>query len=282
MMSRIVARIERVAGVQGLASLLAERLEPSDLQSLMLALYRLRAQRRRPPEILSDYEANRFVRPSGLGPLRLLEWERTALSQLPASFDLMELSPVCLLGTSSVVASVSQDWSVSTSRNTEVVSDSTNVLALEGALRRRQLLRSDPRSQKPVHLAASHRLLRAQRYRDTSLVPHFRVFALCSAGRDLGNFRFELGALDLPYPLLPSFAEGLSWTISRSSSLRKRVRLGTRILGASSRVVRPYSSRVRERRVRRRPRAYERSWILHGSLFSHPRHDAFGSRTPTR
>lgn len=193
----IITRIEREAGVPGLAELLADRLGPSDLQSLLLEVYRLRAERRRPPEVLSDYDADRFVRPSGSSPRRLLEWERVAFSRLPPDFKPVELSPVCPLGASAVVASVSQDWSVATARNTEVVSDSTNALALEGARRRRGLLRSDSRSRQPVHLAASHRLLRAQRYRDPDLTPHFRIFALCSAGRDTGNFRFEIEALTI-------------------------------------------------------------------------------------
>jgi len=194
----IIARIEREVGVPGLASLLAGRLGASDLQSLLLEVYRLRARRRWPSEVLSDYEADRFVRPSKSSPLRLFEWDRVALSRLPSEFEPIELSPVCPLGTSAVVAPVSQDWAVTTARNTEVVSDSTNVLALECGLRRRRLLRSDPRSRRSVHLAASHRVLRAQRYRDPESAPqHFRLFALCSAGRDTGNFGFEIGALTL-------------------------------------------------------------------------------------
>jgi len=84
-----------------------------------------------------------------------------------------------------------------TARNTEVVSDSTNVLALECAVRRRELLRSNPRSTDSVHLAASHRLLRAQHYKSPHLVAHFSSFALCSTGRDQGSLRFELSALGL-------------------------------------------------------------------------------------
>ncbi len=196
-MTRILDRIEHELGMPGLASALAERLEPSDLQSLLLEVYSLRAQRRAPSEVLADYEANRFVRPSFVSPARLLEWDRVAFSQLPAKCESIELSPVCPLGTCSAIAGVSQNWAISTARNTEVVSDSTNVLALEAALRRRLLLRSDPRSNKMIHLAASHRLLRAQHYHDPKLIPHFRLFVLCSAGRDTGGFQFELDALAL-------------------------------------------------------------------------------------
>jgi len=194
-MTKILNRIEREAGVPGLASILAERLTPTDLQSLLLEVYRLRSRRRQPSALLADYQANRFVRPATVSPTCLAEWERVALAQLPPGFLPLALSPICPLGTNSVVASVDQNWAVSTARNTEVVSDPTNVLALECALRRRELLRAHRGSTEPVHLAASHRLLRAQNYQDPDLAPHFCLFALCSAGRSSGGVQFELSAL---------------------------------------------------------------------------------------
>lgn len=196
-MNRIVERIERESGVPGLVSLLAERLTPTDLQSLLLEAYRLRISQLQPSEVLSNYQANRFVRPSGVSPTCLLTWEQVAFSKLPPEFKPLALSPVCPLGTNSVVAPVDQNWSVTTIRNSEVVSDSTNVLALECAVRRRGLLRANPRSAHPIHLAASHRLLRAQYYEALDLVSHFSLFALCSAGRDQGSLRFEVSALGL-------------------------------------------------------------------------------------
>lgn len=196
-MSKIVERIERKAGVPGLVSILAERLTPTDLQSILLEVYRHRSSQKKPPDLLMDCQRDRFVRPSSLAPADLLKWEQVAFSHLPQEFLAIALSPVCPLGTSSSLASLDQNWALSTIRNTEVVSDSTNVLALECAQRRRKLLRNDPKSNVPVHLAASHRLLRAQHYQSQDLVTHFNAFVLCSAGRDLGNLRFELAALKL-------------------------------------------------------------------------------------
>lgn len=196
-MDKILARIEREAGVPGLASILAERLSPTDLQSLLLEVYRLRSGRLRPADVLADYQSNRFVRPSAVSPVVLARWEQIAIAHLPEGFEPIALAPVCPLGTNAAVAPVDQNWVVATARNTEVVSDSTNVLALECALRRRELLRADLRSSEPVHLATSHRLLRAQRFTQPELVAHFGAFALCSAGRDQGNLRFELSALRL-------------------------------------------------------------------------------------
>jgi hypothetical protein len=194
-MSKIIERIEREVGVTGLVSLLADRIDPTDLQSVLLEVYRLRAGQRQPSEVLKDYETNRFVRPAPVSPTRLNEWEQIAFSRLVPDFELLALSPVCPLGTNSVVALVDQNWAVSTVRNTEVVSDSSNVLALECALRRRQLQRRQPRSTEQVHLAASHRLLRAQRYEDPSSQSHFSALVLCSAGRDQGSLQFELETL---------------------------------------------------------------------------------------
>jgi hypothetical protein len=194
-MSKLIERIEREAGVPGLVSILAEQLSPTDLQSLLLEVYRAQAAKRSPTDVLLDYESDRFVQPSPVSQKRFLEWEETAYSNLPEDFAAIEISPLCPLGTNSVVASVDQNWAVSTSRNNEVVSDSTNVLALECALRRRELLRADPKSSVAVHLATSHRLVRAQQFTGPLHSSHFATFALCSAGRDRGNFGFELYAI---------------------------------------------------------------------------------------
>ncbi|MEW5873392.1 MAG: hypothetical protein AB1894_29295 [Chloroflexota bacterium] len=196
-MNKILERIEREAGIPDLASILAERLSPTDLQSLLLEVYRLRSSRIQPSAVLLDYEANRFVQPSAVSPTALLRWDQIAFTHLPEEFQPIALAPVCPLGTNSVIAPIDQNWAVATARNTEVVSDSTNVLALECSIRRRELLRANPKSAEPVHLAASHRLLRAQRYEGALSFAHFSAFTLCSAGRDRGSLQFELAALRL-------------------------------------------------------------------------------------
>jgi hypothetical protein len=196
-MNAITDRIERELGIHGLAELLAERLDPTDLQSLLLDVYRRLAARRPTSALLGEYTSNRFVTPTKIAPTQLLEWDRVAAASLPEECELIELSPVCPLGVSAAMSGLTQDRVLSTIRNTEVVSDSTNVLALEAAVRRRALKRDMPRSSQAVHLAASHRLLRMQRYDDPRLASHFKIFSLCSAGRDRGSFLFEMEALGL-------------------------------------------------------------------------------------
>jgi hypothetical protein len=191
----IVDRIARQAGVPGLVELLADRLAPTDLQSLLLAVYRRRAAGLTPADLLRQYERNRFPQPSAADPALLDDLDRLAFSLLPGGYQRVELSPVCPLGTSSVLGGVSQDWAVATVRNTEVLGDSTNALALECARRRQQARRSQGPAAAPVKLCASHRLLRGQSYRDPRLRAHFRLLGLVVAGRDRGGWQFELASL---------------------------------------------------------------------------------------
>ena len=190
--SRIINRVERDAGVPHLAEILSDRLAPTDLQSLLLEVFARRAKKRDPKALLDDHVSNRYTRPSASDPARLLEWDRVAFSTLPRLFQAVELSPVCPLGTGSVLSPISQDWTVSTIRNTEIVADSTNVLAIECAVLRREQKNFSTGHAASVHLASSHRLLRGQKINvRPGVLQHFRLFSLCSSGRDPGNLQFE-------------------------------------------------------------------------------------------
>ncbi len=195
MATAIIDRIRREQAGTELFEALAQRLSPSDLQSLLLEVYRVRATRQTPAGLLAQYERNRFVQTSAVSPLLLLEFDRLAFQLAGPLFDPIELAPVSPLGTTSVLAAVDQNSVVATVRNSEVVSDSTNVLAFECALRRRKLLRSPEYAREWVRLCASHRLLRAQHYDRPGALAHFRLFGLCTAGRDQGSYGFEIGAL---------------------------------------------------------------------------------------
>jgi hypothetical protein len=194
----LLARIARKAGVPELVEALTERLSASELQSLLLAVYERRARAGTPGELARRYAENRFVRPSSTSPDAFAAFDRLAYALLPEGFEPLELSPVAPFGASSIVAGVSQNRIVTTSRNTEVAADLTNAMALEcahrRALSRRSTTgRSDPTAR--VKLAASQRLVRAQPQMSPAQLPHFRLFALCTAGRDEGAFRFETAAL---------------------------------------------------------------------------------------
>jgi hypothetical protein len=184
-------RISRAAGVRNLVDVLAVRLAPTDLQSLLLDVFRRRAAKLEPADVLRRYEERRFVRPSPLDPRRLLAFDEVAFATAAPTFEPVELAPVAPLGAVSALADLDQNLAVATVRNTEVVSDSTNVLALECAARRRAL-GSGRRNARSLNLCASHRLLRGQAYEDAALSAHFRLFALVTAGRDSGSWQFEI------------------------------------------------------------------------------------------
>ncbi len=133
----LLERIQREAGIPNLLDVLVERLTPTDLQSLLLEVYRRRAAGIQPGQLLERYEHDRFARPSDLAPHVLAQFDSLAWSLLPEQYMALELSPVCALGTNATIATVDQNKVITTIRNSEVVADATNVLALECASRRR-------------------------------------------------------------------------------------------------------------------------------------------------
>jgi hypothetical protein len=189
--SGLIRRILASAGDPDLAQRLTERLSPSDLQSLLLRVYKARAAALGPADVLRRYAENRFVKPPGVPPLDSMRLDALAFSLLPDGFEVVELSPLSPLGASSALGPVDQDKIVSTIRNTEVLSDPTNAMALECALRRSRAPRPGAGE---IKLACSQRLVRAQSISGPAAFAHFRMLALCTSGRDSGSLGFELGA----------------------------------------------------------------------------------------
>ncbi|MGY0005753.1 hypothetical protein [Micromonospora sp. I033] len=157
-------------------------LPAADLRTLLLTVTRDRAAAVRPADVVRRWREDRFVRPAGVDPRALARVEARVWGLLPSDVAGVELSPVAPLGTCAAVAPVSQNRIVGTTRGTEVVSDPTNALAVEAAVRRR---RADE-----VHLAAAHRVLRAQSF-GPGAAAHFRLFTLVSTARDTGSGRTE-------------------------------------------------------------------------------------------
>ncbi|MEU8131270.1 hypothetical protein AB0B68_28995 [Micromonospora sp. NPDC049049] len=153
-------------------------LSGADLRSLLLSVARDRAATARPSEVVRRWREDRFVRPARTDPRALARVEARMWQLLPADVAGVELSPVVPVGACSAVAPVSQNRIVTTMRASEVLSDPTNALAIEAAVRRRR--------QSEVHLAAAHRVLRAQDF-GSAASAHFRLFALVSSARDTGS-----------------------------------------------------------------------------------------------
>ncbi|HWU18266.1 MAG TPA: hypothetical protein VN155_11335 [Devosia sp.] len=193
-MNALLDRIVAASGVPDLVDILAARLSPTDLQSLLLEVYDRRSSARSPADLLADYEKSRFFGAASLTPADAAEWD-AVLSTSAGDCQFLTLSPMAPLGACAVVAPVGQSWSVPTVRTGEVVSDATNVLAIEAALLRRAAAKRDPKSQEIVHLATTHRVVRPQAYAKPGLLAHFALSAMVSAGRDRGSLGFEAAAL---------------------------------------------------------------------------------------
>ena len=177
-------------------SVLLDDLSPTDLQTLLLDVARTRAHRVDAARLANRWREDRFVRPAAVDPRVLSRVVAQLWAALPAKFVGVELSPVAPLGTCAGVAAADQNRIISTVRGSEVVSDLTNVLALEAARRRRETGVSE------VHLAAHHRMIRAQQF-PSGYSAHFSLFALVSSARGHAGRATELSLLR---------AHGQAWT----------------------------------------------------------------------
>jgi hypothetical protein len=193
MEDKIVRHIGDRLGIPHLVELLAEGLTGSELNSLLLAVYEKKVEGVQPALLLQQYRANRFVHPSDLDMIPMLEWGLGALRHLKGcNFQPLELSPVAQWGSCSVVGTTSQKKIVSAVRSTEVVADATNAMALYIAdMRKKGLLPS----REMVRLCTVHRHVRAQEIKGKGFSPHFRIGCMVSAGRDQGDHLWECQAL---------------------------------------------------------------------------------------
>ena len=184
---RVLAR----ADAPELVELLAGGMSGADLTTLLLEVFRRRAERLSPAEVMRRYRSDRFVAPAPVEFAALRRTEDALLSALPDGFEVLVLAPVVPLAAHSAVATVDPRKVIATVRGSEVAADPTNALALEAAHRRSLALAADPRSNVPVRLAASQRVTRAQSFNGSGMLAHFQLFGLVTAGRDTGNWLFE-------------------------------------------------------------------------------------------
>ena len=168
---------------------LTRGLPASRLWSLLLEVAEARAIGRRPAELVEQWDRDRFVQPAIVDQRSIVEVDGHLLGAASA-FESIELSPVAPLGVCTIMGHASQNKVLSALRGTELVSDPTNVMALECARR----LRRDPAT--VVRLATSHRCVRAQPIpKGRGFTANFRIFCLVSAGLERQNHAFVVEAM---------------------------------------------------------------------------------------
>ena len=165
----------------------------SELTTMLMGVYAKICARQTPAGLLKQYEENCFAKPSHLSPIKL-NMQEHALYNMAEEHGISPvlLSPAALLGSCSSVAAVSQNKVLSAIRGTEILADPTNMLALHicNEIKHGRLV-----SKEPVHLCASSRVVRGQKFGRKDLVQHFSIFGMVSAGRDQGSYGFEAACL---------------------------------------------------------------------------------------
>ncbi|MGI9822922.1 hypothetical protein [Agromyces sp. Marseille-Q5079] len=160
-----------------------------DRRGVLLANARDAAARRRPSQLLDQWADDSPVATSAVDLRTSVALDALALAAA-SEYEALLLSPVAPIGVTSVLAPTSQDRVLSTIRPVEVVSDPTNVLALEAARR----LRGEPAAS--VRLCTVHQTLRMQPApAGRGRTRHFRMSALADAGRARGDDAFEVDAV---------------------------------------------------------------------------------------
>lgn len=174
---------------ESLRQALTQGLAATELWSLLLSVLEQRAAQRSPATVRQQWQSDRFVQPSAVNQRVLNELDSHLLA-VAADFEAIELSPLAPLASCSSVALTSQNRIVATVRGTEVVSDPTNVLALECARR----LREAPGA--VIKLTTSHRCVRAQAVpKRPGFSAHFRMFCLASAAHERKDHGFTSEAM---------------------------------------------------------------------------------------
>ena len=178
-----------------LIELLSTGKSGSELNTLLLEVFRRRNADRSPGELMRSYKENRFVKPATVDPIALkqLELELLRIAQ-SHKYTPIQLSPVAPLGSCSVVAPADQNKVISALRGTEVVADVTNVIALHIAdgIKSGDLLNHS----EPVRFSSTHRHVRAQKFPDLpGMLAHFSLYAMVTSGKDSGSYGFEKQAI---------------------------------------------------------------------------------------
>jgi hypothetical protein len=186
----IVERIKEEAGIPKLVETLID-MPNTDLQSLLLEVFEEKADDTGVAEINTALERNPFVQMSSVDQRDLLRFDSIAYGVLPPMYKGVELSPLVPFATNRMLAGINQKRILSTTRNSEVISDPTTALALQCAQERAYRIKVNPKDATSVALAASQRVIRQDPVKKEGYSQHFKTFTLAVAGRDIGFERFE-------------------------------------------------------------------------------------------
>ncbi|MGI5895913.1 MAG: hypothetical protein ACOX6U_03045 [Oscillospiraceae bacterium] len=188
-MSAIIDRILNTLGDKELLNKILS-MPKSDLNSLLLKIFQLQANKTTPSHVIKTYKSNRFSRPSEIDPVKyhMVETEFLSFAQ-KNNIKAVLLSPSAPLASCSTFGCVDQNNVVSAIRDSEILADPSNMLSIIIA---DKLMRKELSNQKCIHFCTTARILRAQPLLDIKgFYPHFGLFCIVSSGKDKGSYLCE-------------------------------------------------------------------------------------------
>ena len=192
--TKIIAHIERKLVESNLVEKLSKTLTSSELNSLLMAVYEEKAAAKMPKDLLRVYEQNPYVQMSNkdADAFAKLALELFALAEKKGISPVM-LSPAAILGSCSALGTVSQNKIVSALRDTEILADPTNMMAIHLA---NEIKKGERNTREEVkHIAAVNRVLRVQPHFEKHHYAHFGLFSMVSTGIDTGSYECERALL---------------------------------------------------------------------------------------
>lgn len=188
----ISKKTDRKTGIPNLVQLLRGQISSSELSSLLLEVYQQKSEDIQPAALLQQYRQNIYVQPADTDMIDMLEKELQLLRFLrQQQYEPVELSPVAQFGSCAAVGTVSQKKIITALRHTEVLADATNSLALHIADLKQRGIATAPGER--LRFCTVHRHIRAMQLPPgKGYTPHFKIACMVAAGKDTGNFDFEL------------------------------------------------------------------------------------------
>ena len=168
------SRAERLTGLQQACDTL-DNLACSDLTSVLTVMSDVRGAEVTPNAVVNG---NRFHEPSAVSQ-RDYHWiDGLIINACDTDVDIVELSPLQPFGTNKLLADTNQKNVVSTARNSEANADIATALFRVGIKR----FTEQSKTNSSVTVASSARLVRAQTYKGSKFLPHFRMFGEVTVG----------------------------------------------------------------------------------------------------
>ncbi len=179
----------------------------SDIKPILIKAFQNRVENLAPSDLIKNYQNQlKLFGPSSIDQRDLVKFDYLFYSVLPDYFKAIEFPPIAPLGTNSIITKVNQNNILSTIRGSEVIADSTTPLALEMANRRIKYKNFGNEE----NLATSIRVIRLQHFDENKgFRQHFRLYGLCSSGKEIAGSRFYKIASVKHIDLWLSFLEKL-------------------------------------------------------------------------